>query len=138
MTEAGAPVSRYAVTCPTCDTSFRPRQFVWGRNAGFHCPVCGEALKYARGQGNGSAILFYILMMVMGSCAYFIGYRGLVLILITIFGSLLLLAIGASLCYHIWPPKVQLLLRSGDTGLRLGPVPRRREDQGTSKNRNGS
>ena len=138
MTEVQAAVSRYSVTCPTCNTSFRPRRFVWGRNAGFQCPVCGEALKYARGQGNGSALLFYILMMVTGFCLYFTGYRGLILISVTIVGSLLFFATGVSLLFYIRPPKVQLSLRSGDTGLRLGARSHRREEHGAPKNRNDS
>lgn len=137
MTEAEEPVSRYSVTCATCRASFRPRQFQWGKR-GFHCPACGELLEYARGSGGGSALILYVAMLVTGTFSYLFGYRGLVLILITIFGSLLMFVIGYSLLFHIRPPKVQLCLRDGDTGLRLRDISRRGKDSEGSKNRNDS
>ena len=137
MTNVVAPVSRYSVTCPTCGTRFRSSQ-VPSEKGGFHCPGCGELLEYVRGSGNGSALIFYVLMSVTGTFSYYLGYRGLVLILIVIFGSLLTFAIGYSLLFHIRPPKVQLCLRDGDTGLRLRDLPHVGGDHDTSKNRNGS
>jgi hypothetical protein len=137
MTEAEEPVSRYSVTCPICRTSFRPRQFQWGKR-GFHCPACGELLESALGQGNGSALIFYAIMIVIGTSSYFFGYRGLVLILITVFGSLLVFVMGVWLLCYIRPPKVQLCLKSGDTGLRLRDISRRGKDLKASKNRNDS
>lgn len=132
--EQEAPVSRYSVTCPTCGTNFRPRQFLWGSKGDFHCPVCGELLEYARGSGSGSALFFYITMLILGSIFYFLGYRGLVLILIIIAGSIMINVIGILLLFYIWPPKVQLCLRDGDTGLRLRDVPHRGEDHQARKN----
>jgi hypothetical protein len=72
--------------------------------------------------------LFYLLMATSGFLSYLLGYRGLVLIPIVIFGSVSVFVTGVSVLYFIRPPKVELLLRYGDTGLRLGNIPERAED----------
>jgi hypothetical protein len=67
-------------------------------------------------------------MATTGFSSYLLGYRGPVLIPIVIFGSLLLLVVGVSLLYHIRPPKAELRLAYGDTGLRLRNIPERAEN----------
>ena len=77
-------------------------------------------------------------MIVVGTISYFLGSRGLALILITIFGSLLAFVLGVWLLFYIRPPNVQLALRNGDTGLRLTGLSHSGEGHGASNNKNGS
>lgn len=67
-------------------------------------------------------------MAISGFLSYLLGYRGLVVIPIVIFGSLSVLVTGVSVLFFIRPPKVELLLTYGDTGLRLKNIPERSED----------
>ncbi len=114
--------SRYAVTCPVCSVIFRPGLSSPMGITTFRCPQCGELLKYAT---RHELLLLTISMVAAVVLVFYLGYRGLNLVLMTIGCTFLIMILVVSVIFHIWPPKVQQSLRKGDSELHLTDKPHR-------------
>lgn len=117
--------SRFNVTCPTCSTSFNPGK-VKRTMRYFTCPVCGEVLEYETGRFG--YFLFFLCLYGVPVLVYYVGYRNLTLIVLSIGAASVLFFFGVAVHSFFVPPKAQLYLRPGETGLHLTDRPKRLGD----------
>jgi hypothetical protein len=86
------------------------------RRGTFRCPSCGELLKYTR--ENVWFVLPTSIALAI-ALAFFLGYRGPVLGLITVCAAPVFFFLGISVAFHVHPPGVQQSLSNGDVGFRF-------------------
>jgi len=109
-------LGRVDVTCPTCTASFNPAK-VEKTIRTFKCPECGEVLEYETGRFD--YFLFFFCLYCVPVLAYFLGFRDLSLILLSIGGAAVFFFLGVAVHSFFVAPKAQLHLKYGDTGLHL-------------------
>ena len=117
--------TRRNVTCPSCNASFNPGK-VKMTLASFTCPDCGEVLEYET--GTFGHILFYFCLFGVPALLYYLGYRSLSLIPLSITVSVVILFLGIAIQSFITPSKAQVKLNYGDSGLHLADKPKVRDD----------
>jgi hypothetical protein len=113
--------SRYAVSCPVCDVSFRPGKSSPIGLTTFCCPDCHASLEYMPKNDN---LIFMSSIATALILAYVLGYHGLMFALVAIASTALMLLLITGALYHIWPPKAQQVWRGSDS-LRLTEKPPR-------------
>jgi hypothetical protein len=118
--------ARLNVICPSCNASFNPRKVkrTW---RSFTCPECGEVLEYE--SGTFAYVLFFFCLYGVPALLYYVGYRSLSLIPLSIAAAFVIFFLGAAIHSLIFPPKAQQKLNYGDSGLHLTDKPKVREDQ---------
>ncbi len=57
--------------------------------------------------------------------AFRFGYKGLILLVVSILVAVVIFFLSIGVVSYIWPPKVRQSLRNGDSGLRLTDRPPR-------------
>jgi len=117
--------TRRNVTCPSCNASFNPGKVkkTWGT---FTCPDCGEVLEHET--GTFGYVLFFFCLYGVPALLYYVGYRSLSLIPLSIAVSLVIFFLGIVIHSFVFPPKAQLHLNYGDSGLHLTDKPKVRDD----------
>ena len=114
--------NRRDVVCPTCNASFNPGKAKKTIRT-FTCPNCGEVLEYETGRFD--YILFFFCLYGVPVLVYYLGFRDLVLIFLSIVGAPMLCFLGLLIHSFFVPPKAQLYLKYGETGLHLTDRPKR-------------
>ncbi len=126
-------LSRY-VTCPVCSASFHPGKVK--RTLGtFTCPECGEVLEYET-RGFFDYFLFVLCLYGVPIVLYYIGYRDLTLILVSIGAASLIFFFGIAIHGLLIPPMAQRKLTYGDSGLHLSYKSHRQEDNRRKDDKN--
>jgi len=117
--------TRRNVICPSCNASFNPGKVkrTW---RSFVCPECGEVLEYEK--GTFGYVLFFFCLYGVPALLYYVGYRSLRLIPLSIATALVIVYLGVTIHSLIFPPKAQLHLKYGDSGLHLADKPKIREE----------
>jgi predicted RNA-binding Zn-ribbon protein involved in translation (DUF1610 family) len=118
--------TRRNVICPCCNASFKlgTVKRTW---SSFICPECGEVLEYE--PGTFAYVLSVFCLYGVPALLYYIGYRSLSLIPLSIAVALVIFFLGAAMRSIMFPPKAQQKLNYGDSGLHLTDKPKVREDQ---------
>jgi predicted RNA-binding Zn-ribbon protein involved in translation (DUF1610 family) len=117
--------ARRNVICPSCNASFNPGK-VKRTGRSFVCPECGEVLEYET--ATFAYALFLFCLYGVPALLYCVGYRSLRLIPLSIATALVIFFLGVTIHSLIFPPKAQLHLKYGDSGLRLTDKPKVRDD----------
>jgi predicted RNA-binding Zn-ribbon protein involved in translation (DUF1610 family) len=124
----GGPVdTRRNVKCPSCNASFNPAGKVKRTWGSFSCPECGELLEYET--ATFSYVLFFFCLYGVPALLYYVGYRNLSLIPLSIAAVFVIFFLGFAVHSLIFPPKAQQKLNYGDTGLHLTDNPKVREER---------
>jgi hypothetical protein len=118
------PGRRY-VKCPTCSANFNRRKVERTRRT-FTCPECGEVLECE--MVRFGYVLYWVCLYGVPVLLYYLGYRDLTLILLSIGGAFLMFLFGYAILSFFFPPKAQLFLKLGESGLHLTDRPKRREN----------
>jgi hypothetical protein len=92
-------MSRYSHPCPACGATIGPSEMPHGAN--FHCPSCGEWLKY-----DYKHMWLIWIVSIAGASIFtrYLGYSGLVFIPIAMCATLFLRALGFFLVGILDPP----------------------------------
>jgi predicted RNA-binding Zn-ribbon protein involved in translation (DUF1610 family) len=117
--------ARRNVICPSCNASFNPGK-VKRTGRSFVCPECGEVLEYET--ATFAYALFIFCLYGVPALLYYVGYRSLRLIPLSIATALVIFFLGVTIHSLIFPPKAQLHLKYGDSGLHLADKPKVRDD----------
>ena len=113
------------VICPSCNASFN-RGNVKRTGRSFVCPECGEVLEYET--GAFAFVLYFFCLCGVPALLYYVGCRSLRLIPLSIAAALMIFYLGITIHSLIFPPKAQLHLKYGDSGLHLADKPKVRDD----------
>lgn len=117
--------TRRNVTCPSCNASFNPGKVKMTLTS-FTCPDCGEVLEYETGKFG--YILIYFCLFGVPALLYYLGYRSLSLIPLSVVVSVVILFLGIAIQSFISPSKAQVKLTYDGSGLRLTDKPKVRDD----------
>ncbi len=117
--------TRRNVICPSCNASFNPGKAkrTW---RSFICPECGEVLEYET--VRFAYVLFFFCLYGVPALLYYVGYRSLSSIPLSIAAAFVIFFLGVAILSLIFPPKAQQKLNYGDSGLHLTDKPKVRED----------
>ncbi|MGB2656001.1 MAG: CPBP family glutamic-type intramembrane protease, partial [Candidatus Acidiferrum sp.] len=117
--------TRRNVICPSCNAGFNPGNV---RRAGrsFLCPECGEVLEHET--GTFAHVLFGVCLYGVPALLYYLGYRSLRSIALSIAAALVIFYLGITIHSLIFPPKAQLHLKYGESGLHFADKPKVRDD----------
>ena len=118
--------TRRNVACPSCNASFNPGKVKMALTS-FTCPDCGEVLEYET--GTFDYILAYFCLFGVPALLYYLGYRSLSLIPLSIAVAVVILFLGIAIQSFISPSKAQVKLTYGGSGLRLTDKPKVRGDR---------
>jgi predicted RNA-binding Zn-ribbon protein involved in translation (DUF1610 family) len=118
--------TRRNVICPSCNASFNSGKVkkTW---RSFICPECGEVLEYETRTFHYA--LFFFCLYGVPALLYYVGYRNLSLIPLSIAAAFVIFFLGVAVHSLIFPPKAQQKLNYGDSGLHLTNKPKVREDR---------
>jgi predicted RNA-binding Zn-ribbon protein involved in translation (DUF1610 family) len=117
--------TRRSVICPSCKASFNPGKVKMTLTS-FTCPDCGEVLEYET--GTFAYILICFCLFGVPALLYYLGYRNLSLIPLSIVVAVVILFLGIAIQSSISPSKAQVKLNYGDSGLQLTDKPKIRDD----------
>jgi predicted RNA-binding Zn-ribbon protein involved in translation (DUF1610 family) len=113
------------VICPSCKASFHPGKVKMTLTS-FTCPDCGEILEYET--ETFAYILICFCLFGVPALLYYLGYRSLSLIPLSIAVAVVIFFLGIAIQSSISPSKAQVKSTYDGSGLRLTDKPKVRDD----------